>query len=321
MAISVGTFNLNNLFSRYNFKAEISPEDSKLNSKVEYTFTDEETYKVRTYTGKLVSGKPKVDTETIATRIKEMGVDVLAMQEVEDIDTLKEFNRDYLDTLYPYQVLVEGNDPRLIDVAIFSKLPIGAIVSWQKAVHPDNTAEFVFGRDLLEVEIFDQNRQSVLFTLFNNHLKSNYVPWDEEDKEEAEDQIKTRRKQQAEMVASIIKARMKGDSKFIIVGDMNDVPDSELLEPFVKDAELSLVNGLKDAKETRPAKQDDPMPPSPMWTHRFKASGKPAEYNLYDQIWLSPNLGDKIVEAKIGRRTKHKGDGSDHDPAWVVLEL
>jgi len=84
-------FNLNNLFSRYNFKGEIQPKDFKLNSKVEYKFTDEETYKVRTYMGKLVSGKPKVDTETIATRIKEMGVDVLAMQEVEDIDTLKEF--------------------------------------------------------------------------------------------------------------------------------------------------------------------------------------------------------------------------------------
>jgi len=199
-------------------------------------------------------------------------------------------------------------------VGLFSKLPIGAIVSWQKVVHPANTGEPVFGRDLLEVEIFDQNRQNVLFTLFNNHLKSNYVPWDEEDKEEAEEQIKTRRKQQAEMVASIIKARMKGDSKFIIVGDMNDVPNSELLEPFIKDADLNLVNGLKEAKETRPAKQDDPMPPSPVWTHRFKASGKPASTSFTIKYGSVQSLADKITEARIGRRTKHKGDGSDHDP-------
>lgn len=166
MVVSIRTFNLNNLFSRFNFKGKISPKDYKLDSKVEYKFTDEETYeetyKGRTYMGKLVSGKPEEDTETIATRVKEMGIDVLAVQEVEDIDTLKTFNRDYLGTLYPYQVLVEGNDPRLIDVALLSKLPIGGIVSWQKAVHPANTAEPVFGRDLLEVQILDQERQNVL---------------------------------------------------------------------------------------------------------------------------------------------------------------
>jgi len=61
-----------------------------------------------------------------------MDVDVLAVQEVEDIDILKRFNREKkygLDGLYKYQVLVEGNDDRLIDIRILSKLPIGAITS------------------------------------------------------------------------------------------------------------------------------------------------------------------------------------------------
>lgn len=320
MKVSVGTFNLNNLFSRFNFKGEISSKDYKLNSKVEYKFTDEETYKVRTYMGKLVSVKPKGDTETIAARIIEMDVDVLAVQEVEDKDTLIAFNKDYLNKLYPYQVLVEGNDERLIDVALLSKLPIGEISSWQKAVHPDNPTEWVFSRDLLGVQILDQQRKNVLFTIFNNHLKSNYVPW-RKDKEEAEEKIRTKRSQQAEMISSIVKTTMKNDSKFIILGDMNDSHDSEVLEAFTKDPDLNLVNGLENVTETRPAKQDDPMPSSAMWTHRFKASGKAAQYELYDQIWLGQYFSGKISEAKIDRRTKHKGDGSDHDPAWVVLDI
>jgi hypothetical protein len=102
---------------------------------------------------------------------------------------------------------------------------------------------------------------------------------------------------------------------------MNDPPDSPDLKPFVKDAELNLTNGLANPIETRPAKADTPPPSSPAWTHRFKPSGQPAQYELYDQIWLSSSLAAKQTEAFIDRRTKHGGDGSDHDPAWIEVDL
>jgi exonuclease III len=38
------------------------------------------------------------------------------------------------------------------------------------------------------------------------------------------------------------------------------------------------------------------------------------------QIWLSPALAPKLTSAFIERRVKVDGDGSDHDPSWVVLE-
>ncbi len=101
-----------------------------------------------------------------------MDLDVLAVQEVEDIGTLKRFVIDNLGGLYPHVVLVEGNDPRLIDVAVLSKLPIGAVTSWQRAVHASEPGTLVFGRDLLQVEILDANRTRRLFTVFNTHLKS-----------------------------------------------------------------------------------------------------------------------------------------------------
>ena len=40
-----------------------------------------------------------------------------------------------------------------------------------------------------------------------------------------------------------------------------------------------------------------------------------------DQVWLSPALAPKLKSAFIDRRTKLAGDGSDHDPSWVVLDL
>jgi len=321
MRITVGTFNLNNLFSRWNFKGKITKDDYKLKSTVEYNFTDSENYKIRTYKGKLVEEKPEKDRGLITKRIEEMDIDTLAVQEVEDIDTLKSFNRESLNNLYPYQVLVEGNDPRLIDIGLLSKYPIGAVISWQKATHPSKPEDPIFSRDLLEVEIMNKERSQILFTLFNNHLKSNYIPWDAKDKEREAQEANEQRKRQAETIARIIKAKIGGGGSFIVLGDMNDTEKSEWIEPFTKDPELKLTNALMNAEETRPAKSDDPPPSTNVWTHRYKPTGKSAEYLLYDQIWLSQSLADKLQEAKIDRRTKHSGDGSDHDPAWITLEI
>lgn len=76
--------------------------------------------------------------------------------------------------------------------------------------------------------------------------------------------------------------------------------------------------------ETRPpkAEREGPGPQSPIWTYRHNPSGPThPQFGLYDQIWLSQGLGDRLVRAHIDRRTCHGGDGSDHDPAWVGVEV
>jgi endonuclease/exonuclease/phosphatase family metal-dependent hydrolase len=324
LIVSVGTFNLNNLFSRYNFKGEIEAIhnlDTTLGSEATYEFTPADTWKIRTYRGGLVKGKSTEDTERIATRIKNIDVDVLAIQEVEDIDTIHQFNREYLDWMYPYIVLVEGNDPRLIDIGVLSKLPIGGITSWQNAVHPDNPSHAIFGRDLLQVDILNPSRSKKLLTLFNNHLKSHYINFREEDLIAAERSNNERRTRQAEIVTKIVKKQTRPNSNYIVVGDMNDPPNSPCLEPFTADQELQLTNALINPEETRPAKIDTPPPSTKSWTHRYKRPNQPAEYDLYDQIWLSPKLSGKQTEVWIDRRERHSGDGSDHDPAWIKIQL
>jgi endonuclease/exonuclease/phosphatase family metal-dependent hydrolase len=323
MEVTVGTFNLNNLFSRYNFRGEIREVragNTEVDSAVEYTFTDAETYRIRTYMGRLVRGKPPRQRTMVADRIRNMDLDVLAVQEVEDIDTLKRFARDDLGGLYRYQVLVEGNDPRLIDLGVLSKFPIGCITSWQQAVHPDDVNTPVFGRDLLEVEILNPARSRKLFTLYNNHLKSHCVPYDQDQVAGAR-AANRRRRRQAETIARIVEGRMRPNSRFVVLGDMNDPPNSRPLRPLVRSAALNLTNALAQAQESRPLTRDPSGPGTAVWTHRYKPSNQPAEYELYDQIWTSAALANRQIESWIDRRSNLTGDGSDHDPAWIRLDL
>ena len=324
MLVRVGTFNLNNLFSRFNFQAELSEENDSNLGGITLTF-EEGDFQARTFMGRLIRAKNSADSAEIARRItKVMNADVLAVQEVEHIEILKRFNQENLENLYPHIALIDGNDRRLIDVGILSKLPIGAITSHQAAVHPDEPNRRVFSRDLLQVEILNHNREK-LFTIYNTHLKSHFVPFGEDPEQEAI-AVNNRRKRQAETISNIISKTERPNSRFVLTGDMNDPPDSEFLAPMLKADGRDLVNALENPSETRPAKAETPGqgpgPHNTAWTHRFNPPGPEfPRYELFDQIWLSQALAERAINPMIDRRTKHGGDGSDHDPAWIELDL
>ena len=321
MEVTVGTFNLNNLFSRFNFEADVSTAAaSTVETTTTFTFSDPSGFKLREYKGQLIKEKPAAERKLIADRIKRMRLDVLAVQEVEDINTLRRFVADDLGGLYQYSVLIEGNDPRLIDVGLLSKHPFAGVTSWQFAADPADPKQTVFSRDLLQLEVMNDNRKDRLFTVFVNHLKSHFVPFNVPDPAAEEKRANDLRKRQCEVAARIIGAVTRPTSRYVVLGDMNDPPDSEFLAPLTDSQDLKLVSGLAHATETRPA-PGSPPPPTIFWTERFKPSGKPAVYTLMDQVWLSPALAPKLKEAFIERRTKLGGHGSDHDPSWVVLDL
>lgn len=322
MHISVGTFNVNNLFSRFNFelKAEVEklPEGKVPLTKIRQ-IVDDVGAEIIQYEGWALHRKDPKDRLRIAERIKAINVDVLALQEVEDIDTLRYFAHTELADLYPHAMLIEGNDSRLIDVAVLSKFPIGKAITWQTAVEPKAPTERIFSRDLLQVDILHTDHKPLL-TLFVNHLKSHYVPFNE-DQQEGAKAANERRRLQAETAALIIENNLPPDAPYIVLGDMNDAPDSAFLRPLLDNFDLQLANGLANAEQTRPAPKTNSPIPTTIWTHRFKPTGKPAQYELFDQIWLSPALAPKLKAAYIDRRTKMTGDGSDHDPAWVELDV
>lgn len=339
MDIRVGTFNLNNLFSRFNLYTEADPQiksgsDEATKEKPRTWLTrasvnDDEELEIvsrgfigpdgklqwrRMFKGKLIYAKNPKAQKILAERIKALDVDVLCVQEVENLEALEDFIRffDLKKTGFEHLSLVEGNDKRFIDVGVISKLPLGAVTSWRHRAHPDRPTETVFSRDLLQVEILDENDGEPILTVYVNHLKSQVADNEQEKKENDE-----RRQRQAESIASILAEDPPG-TPYLVVGDMNDTPDAPTLSAL--SGEVKLFDALAKAEEIGgPYPDDDPTPPpdSP-WTHRYRGKGK-TRYDLYDQIWASPDLQGKVAKAWILRRTLRGGNASDHDPAAVEL--
>ncbi len=319
MKITLGTFNLNNLFSRYNFKASI--KSLKSGTVVEYVFGDKENFKIRKFRGKLIKPKNKKDTLKIASTIVEMNADILAVQEVEDINILKQFNKEYLgNKSYKYVTLIEGNDPRLIDVGLLSNFPLGAVTSWQHAVYDNETRE-IFSRDLLQAEILNERRTKTLFTLFVTHLKSNFISYTSPDADKQKAKNNQKRLKQSEVIGRIIEDQTRPDSKYILVGDMNDSPDSPFVKGFSDYKGINLHNALENMQETGKMNKTKYPPGDIFWTHRYRISPGNYIYNLYDQIWISPALTGKLSGSWVARRKSVNGDGSDHDPVWIELTL
>lgn len=357
MRITIGTFNLNNLFSRWDLyvdsaadtaadgsgaaapAAAAEPQPAWLRPtvtadtpagaadtaaatplKAAVTITVEEGadglhWKWRSFMGRRILAKTPEARTRIAERLLEPEVDVWCVQEVESLVALEDFARDYRlrEAGFKYAALVEGNDERLIDVGVLSKLPLGAITSSRFATHPEDPGQRVFSRDLLQVDVLDQHG-GVAISVFTTHLKSQ-LSRDEVERTAAA----TRRRRQAETVRTILDRRRNPLRRVVLTGDMNDSPDSV---PLAAIQGSELVNALEHAGQTREYDPSDPFQPSTTaWTHRFKPAGEPARYELYDQIWVSPDLADGLQSPTVGRRKLRGGDGSDHDPAWVTVTV
>ncbi|MFI5489187.1 endonuclease/exonuclease/phosphatase family protein [Micromonospora echinaurantiaca] len=345
MAVRIATFNANNLFSRWSFQAELprtvaNPPTAEIAgdaaaeaagdpsagqpSVVEVLLSDGARMSgvLRTFRGELVKGKDPKARAWIARRIAALDADVLCLQEVEDQDALDTFHRDDLRPLgvdYRYRVVVEGNDPRRIDVAICSRLPITRISSWR--FWPDSTGEPVFGRDLLQAQIAAPDGKPLY--VFVNHLKSNFIA-DEHTLTPGEvlaarEGIARRRSEQATAIAQILR-RQRLTRRVVVTGDLNDTPDADTLTAL-READLTeqVHQGTTVAGPNRDGDLVDDkftdLSPT-MWTHRHRAKGV-TTFALYDQIWTSPEL--TVTTAHVMRRTQISGDGSDHDPAYIDI--
>ncbi|TCN38789.1 exonuclease III [Kribbella orskensis] len=320
MALTVGTFNLNNLFDRWNFAGAVEVLAAGTSTvPATYTFDDEHRRRLQLDgRGKLLVSKPVADTNRIAERLLEADVDVWIVQEVENVDVLREFNREHLNGSYRHVMVIDGNDStRFIDIGILSRRPLGGVTSYQRTFHPDDPSRPIFSRDLVEAEILDSKGRKVL-TVFGTHLKSKFVDFTVPNPVEAAAAAELLRRRQAETIVRIIANRTSTRQRYLLCGDMNDTPDSPALVAY---AQAGLVSALLTPTEVGMVKTTVDLPASPAWTSTFKESGQPRTFDLIDQIWLSPGLAPRLTGAFIGRRRKLARDGTDHDPAWISLDI
>lgn len=281
------TFNVNNLFVRYQF-GQTYPGDRAASSLVE----DPRTGYLPVYNPALFvlfNPTQRGLAARALTDDHQSSPDVVCLQEVESLIALRKFNEEHLGGQYEYAVVIDSRDFRQIDVAVLSRLPIVGIrthVDDMDPALPDPARPWLFSRDCLEIVIALNATGTQRLTLFINHLKSKFA--DTPDERARGDAL---RRRQAQAVTDLVHARFPGTTfdqeLFAVIGDLNDEPLSAPVSPFAG-------SGLVDALSRIPALEN-------RWTHWYRSENAVSQL---DHILLSPALATATMSSvpRIERR-------------------
>lgn len=232
--------------------------------------------------------------ENTAKVIKSVKADILCVVEAEDRLALTEFDRDALSSRYPYEMLIDGNDRRGIDVGIYSRFPLGGV--WTH-IFDKAAGKPVFSRDCPEYEVFLPNGTS-LFVLCNHFKSKGYS---------AAGTADARRKTQAKAVADILAGYDLANDLVIVAGDLNDTPSSAPLAPLLGVSNLTDVLALQFAN------------PKERWTYSYRKT-----FEQIDYLLVSKPLKESFEEAGVERRgifnLKHLTTQSQGTPHEVPVE-
>lgn len=246
----VGTFNVENLFLRYRL---LDRERGSFGKPIDPAGFLERGGSILMLGARLEDYGPvsKSLRKATAEVILANAPDVLALQEIENLEALKLFNRHYLKGEYPYALVIDGNDPRQIDVGVLSKLPIVSAATHQFDVVAGTTTK-VFSRDCLSVDVAVAKGRTL--TVLVNHFKSKIGGGAD------------KRERQAARVLEIAQARFGkkldgGD--LVVAGDLNahwDAPE---------------LAALMDSPRLTSALRDHLSDPAEHWTHYYKRGSRP----------------------------------------------
>ena len=254
--------------------------------------------------------------EHTARVLRDVGADVVGVIEAESRFALKRFADAGVVTAgrprYPHVMVVDGNDERGIDVGVLSAA--GYPITGQHS-HVDDVDHVgrVFSRDCPEYHLRTPGGQTVAVLV--NHFKSKGYGG-----KVASDAI---RRRQAARVAEIYRGLVAGGTpNVVVVGDLNDTPDSAPLAPLLTGTDLRDISA-------HPA---------------FDDGGRPGTYGhctartKLDYVLLSPALWAVAAGGGIYRRgvwggrngtlwpiyesmTSAVHAGSDHAAIYADLDL
>jgi hypothetical protein len=208
---------------------------------------------------------------------------------------------------YPFSLVVDGKDPRGIDVAILSRFPIPDITTH---VFDMPGAPAVFSRDCCEYFVEVPGVSGRLIMMLNHFSSRGTDPTG-----------MRRRIFQSRQVAEIIDDRLlQGFTHIVVCGDLNDAPDRPGLKPLVEHPKLT------DAVKKFAASID----PSAKRLGTYE-TGKVQ----FDYLLMSPVVEGAAKGAGIERRGHYapktwkpfdsvkssRDAASDHHCVWVDLLL
>ncbi|WP_060884777.1 endonuclease/exonuclease/phosphatase family protein [Streptomyces caniscabiei] len=239
--------------------------------------------------------------------VKEVDADIVVTVEVEDRLTLERFNEQIVGGVpggkpYPFNMLVDGNDRRGIDVGILSRHPITSVRSHIFDMRNGST-DRLFSRDCPEFEIA---LGGTPLWILGNHFKSQIGGGG------------SLRLDQARRVREIYEAALDRSDRVIVAGDLNDSPTSDPIKHL-------LAAGLQDAM-SHPS-YDDELP----GTHGTATNPK----DKIDYLMFSPELFDRVRNVEVERRgvwapntfphfdtvTSRLTQASDHAALFADLDL
>ncbi len=276
------------------------------------------TYNVENYLDQPTESRPHIKSAEARAKVREsiraLNPDVLALEEMGTTNALMELRAslkaDGLD--YPFWEHVQGADPN-IHVAVLSRLPIVARRPHTNDMFLLEGRPFRADRGFAEVDI--QAATNFRFTLIVAHLKSR-VPVPRAD--EAEERLA-----EAKVLRGIIDGHFRADpnARMIVLGDFNDVKDSNSVKDIIGRGKFKLV-------DTRPAERNGAQAPpanpdgdarSVTWTEYY---GKEDVYSRIDYILISPALErDWLRNETYIPVIPNWGVGSDHRPLVAAFEI
>lgn len=173
--------------------------------------------------------KPEESLASLAEVLKAGQADVVALQEVETFDLLRDFrDRYHLEKLYPHLVLIEGNDKKGMDVALLSRYPVKAYKSHVgRVTGHDHGEPQHFRRDLLQADLELPGHQNL--RVYCAH----YIA-------QGDDWCDSRRLEEARTTVDIVKEEqaLKPADFTAVLGDFNDTEDSAVLRALQSGGEL-----------------------------------------------------------------------------------
>ncbi len=243
--------------------------------------------------------KPRPQLEALAKSIRGLNADLLALEEVENRGYLQMFVDVFLSDMgYNEVVLFEGNDPRGIDVALVSRLPVGTVTSHRHLRFADQAGTRIpYRRDLLQVRV--EPADAPPFDVFVVHLKSKEGSDDDAGLDIRLAEAKETRRILDEALAKDPKAR------FLICGDFNDVIDSEPVKTILGSGETALRAFIDDLPEDGRISYN-----------------RPPYRSMIDFIFASPAMAERY-EAGSYRIVPGSPDdtGSDHNPVAARFRI
>lgn len=258
------------------------------------------------------------NTHNTARIIQLLNADVLALCEVENRPTLAQFNQHVLNRFgapYPYEMCLDGNDTRGIDVALLSRLPLVSMRThvFDSFVSPiTGESAPIFSRDCAEYELALPNGKSLW--LLNNHFKSQGVGRSTDPA--SADQWRTI---QAQRVADILDRFDLSKDWVVVAGDFNEPPQKGCIAPLLRKL------GLTDVLTTE-------LAPASTWTHHFGH-----EFHQLDYMLVSEPMRQRLVKVDIEYRgvfypggdhnsrlpeiNNRASQASDHGAIWADFSL